>query len=32
MRVEKAKHRLRKANRDRPRLSRFLGRLRYPGD
>jgi ubiquinone biosynthesis protein COQ9 len=32
MRVEKAKHRLREASRDRPRLSRFLGRLRYPGD
>ena len=30
MRIEKAKYRLREASRDRPRLSRFLGRLRYP--
>lgn len=30
MQVEKAKLRLREQMRDRPRLSRFLGRLRYP--
>lgn len=30
MQVEKAKFRLREQVRDRPRLSRFLGRLRYP--
>lgn len=31
MRFEKAKLRFREATGDRPRVSRFLGRLRYPG-
>lgn len=31
MQFEKAKARVRAASRDRPRISRFLGRLRYPG-
>lgn len=31
MQFEKAKYRFRERTRDRPRLSRFLGRLRYPG-
>jgi len=31
MQFERAKFRFREATKDRPRISRFLGRLRYPG-